>query len=76
MRLKKVKKGFRYLKFLNESNKDAGIYLDKKPFLLVQSNSWCLIDAETFVVGFPMKFFPDMQLYCSVYIKITCYEDQ
>ncbi len=70
MRLKKIPSGVKCIKFTNFFPVNCILHLDRKPFLLIDANSFKIIQAEYFMVGVPMKEFPAMQLYSNLKISV------
>lgn len=73
MRLKKIPKGTKYIKFTNNSPDNVIIYYKKEPFLFLGSNSFILIECSSFICKIPVKEFPEMQLYSGkrVYMEFS-----
>lgn len=70
MRLKKIPRGQTTILFCNPWPIDCVLHLNKKPFLFIGRNSFMGIEARNFIVGVPLKEFPEMQLYSNLKIEI------
>ena len=73
MRIKSIKKGTKFVRFDNYSEKDARIYLNKALFMFIKSRSFMEIDCKSFVVGIPLEHFPDMNLYSNCHVSVTLF---
>lgn len=70
MRLKKIPAGKKTITFINNSDDDCVLFLNKSPFLFIRAKCFHIIEAAAFIAGNPRKHFPEMQLYAKRKIEI------
>ena len=71
MRLKKVPKATRFIKFENTFPEECRVYLNQEIFSIIPSESFKILDCRSYFCELPaMKEFPQWQFYSNIKIEV------
>lgn len=71
MKLKKIPKATRFIKFENTFPEECKVYLNKEIFLVIAPESFSVLDCHNYFFQMPpMKEFPQWQFYSNIKIEV------